>query len=286
MARASSSPARTSRASGRRAKKLFLALGSSRRYTISLRYFRTRPETRSQKQKQLVWRLYGLPIREVAITTSRHKKPRKTRAQSAAHHNKLSRFALPIAPMLLGLTGAVYFSLNLHQAVKLDVVLKHPAVAIAEPATSKSMASSTPVHLTIPSIGVNTDLTTMGVGANGTIQMPIRYDIEAWYTGSPTHGAIGQSVIAGHVDSQHGIGVFWRLRELQPGSEVDVTRADGSTAEFKIITVEQYNKASFPTEKVYGAIQYAGLRLITCGGFFDNQVHDYPDNIVAYGVLE
>lgn len=289
MARISRNPARIRYTSGRRAKKLFLTLGSARQLTISLRYFRTRPENRSKKQSQFVLRPHGLPIREIAITASKSKRKKKpiASAKSTPPYNWIHRFALPIAPMTLGITGMAYFGLNLHQAVRLDVVLAHPAAAITTVQTTpKAMAPSTPVHLMIPSIGVNTDLTTMGLGANGAIQMPIRYDIAAWYTGSPTPGAIGPSVIAGHVDSIHGIGVFWRLRELQPGSVADVTRADGSTAVFKIITVEQYAKSNFPTAKIYGPIRYAGLRLITCGGIFDRQVHDYPDNIVAYGILQ
>ena len=43
----------------------------------------------------------------------------------------------------------------------------------------------------------------------------------------------------------------------------------------------RYPKNRFPAEKVYGAIDHAGLRLITCGGDFDPRSGHYEDNVVA-----
>jgi hypothetical protein len=36
---------------------------------------------------------------------------------------------------------------------------------------------------------------------------------------------------------------------------------------------------------VYGDLDHAGLRLITCGGSFDRQTRNYDDNIVAFADL-
>lgn len=40
-----------------------------------------------------------------------------------------------------------------------------------------------------------------------------------------------------------------------------------------------------PTLEVYGNTGHAALRLITCGGSFDQQTGDYLDNIVVFGHL-
>ena len=80
--------------------------------------------------------------------------------------------------------------------------------------------------------------------------------------------------------------VFYRLGALQKGDRVDVTRADRSTARFVIDTVARYSKAQFPTAAVYGnTTDRAELRLITCGGAFDQTTGHYVDNIVAFGHL-
>jgi hypothetical protein len=52
-----------------------------------------------------------------------------------------------------------------------------------------------------------------------------------------------------------------------------------------VLGVEQYPKDAFPTERVYGDIDHAGLRLITCGGAFDRAARSYRDNVVVYAGL-
>ena len=63
--------------------------------------------------------------------------------------------------------------------------------------------------------------------------------------------------------------MFAHLTKLDPGDQIGVRRADGSTVLFEVLRVEQYAKDRFPTDEVYGDIQAAGLRLITCGGDAD-----------------
>ena len=108
---------------------------------------------------------------------------------------------------------------------------------------------------------------------------------DGWFTGSPTPDEHGPAVIAAHVDWNHAPGVFFHLRDLEPGAEVAVDRADGTTARFEVLEVEQYPKDAFPTERVYGDIDHAGLRLITCGGSFDRTARSYRDNVVVYAGL-
>jgi len=52
-----------------------------------------------------------------------------------------------------------------------------------------------------------------------------------------------------------------------------------------VTQVEQFPKDNFPTDVVYGDIDHAGLRLITCGGAFDRGARSYVDNIVAFAEL-
>ncbi|MDN5749033.1 MAG: hypothetical protein L0H64_11045 [Pseudonocardia sp.] len=53
----------------------------------------------------------------------------------------------------------------------------------------------------------------------------------------------------------------------------------------RVIRVEHHPKDRFPTDRVYGAIDHAGLRLITCGGEFDEEVGHYRENVVVYTQL-
>ena len=146
-------------------------------------------------------------------------------------------------------------------------------------------APAAPVKLTIPAIGVRSSVVNLGLQPNGSLQVPLSTGVVGWYTGSPRPGAVGSSVLAGHVDSKSGPGVFYWLPTLRPGDRVDVSRADGTMAVFSVTKVQTYPKDAFPTSAVYGPTPDAELRLITCGGAFDSTSGHYLNNVVAYATL-
>ena len=155
-----------------------------------------------------------------------------------------------------------------------------PIVAVPQSAAPKPVAA--PVSLTIPVIGVQTNLITLGLTSTGALQVPDTTKVAGWYTGSPRPGAIGSSIIVGHIDGHSLPGVFFRLNTLTRGDKIYVKRADGTLVEFRVTSVQEYLKDHFPTEDVYGPVPDAELRLITCGGALDYAIHHYLSNIVVY----
>jgi Sortase domain len=157
-----------------------------------------------------------------------------------------------------------------------------PIVAVQQSAAPQPVAR--PVALTIPLIGVSTQLIYLGLTSTGTLQVP-PLDMAAvagWYTGSPRPGAIGSAIIVGHIDNINGPGVFFRLDTLRRGDAIYVKRSDGTLVEFRVTAVQSYLKDHFPTEDVYGPVPDPELRLITCGGAFDYATGHYLSNIVVY----
>ena len=161
-----------------------------------------------------------------------------------------------------------------------------PTGPIVAPPPSAAAKVPRPVSLTIPLIGVKTNLITLGLAPGGSMQVPVSRTVAGWFTGSPRPGAVGSSIIVGHVDgrvaSTEAQGVFFRLNTLKVGDDVFVKRADGTTAEFRVTEVQTYLKDHFPTQTVYGPTPDAELRLITCGGAFDSVSRHYLSNIVVY----
>ena len=153
---------------------------------------------------------------------------------------------------------------------------------VAPPQSAAPTPVAAPVSLTIPLIGVQTQLITLGLTSTGALQVPSTTSVAGWYTGSPRPGAIGPAIIVGHIDSFTGPGVFYRLSELKAGDRVYVKRADGTLVEFRVTSVQTYLKDQFPTEDVYGPVPDPELRLITCGGAFDAATGHYLNNIVVY----
>ena len=151
-----------------------------------------------------------------------------------------------------------------------------------------SLPRSLPVSMDIPAIGVHSRLLDVGLNHDGSIQVPsliTQANEAAWYKYSATPGEIGSSVIEGHVDSYAGPAVFFRLGALRPGETIDVTLADGVTAIFRVTGVREYPKDEFPSRMIYGAAQYATLRLITCGGDFDSSTGHYLSSTVVFASL-
>lgn len=158
-----------------------------------------------------------------------------------------------------------------------------PATGVVGPV----LATSSPLAVSIPAIGVRSSLLHLGQTAKGAMEVPPpgpQYDKAGWYRYSPTPGALGPAVIAGHVDSAaKGPSVFFRLGSLRPDDTIQVSRTDGSVAVFVVDEVRRYPKDGFPSKLVYGDTNHAALRLITCGGQFEGG--HYKDNIVVFASL-
>jgi sortase (surface protein transpeptidase) len=197
------------------------------------------------------------------------------------------------AGLLVAVAGVTGLVLTRHQvaphyaAVSAIPVPVGPIAPVARSQDAKEVKPvkvALPVALTIPAIGVRTTLIHLGLTAAGALQVPQSTAVAGWYTGSPPPGAIGSAVIAGHIDSYAGPGIFFRLSQLHPGDRVYVRRADGTLAVFRVTVVRSYAKNQFPTQAVYGPTPDAELRLITCGGTFDSQTRSYLSNTVVYAV--
>jgi hypothetical protein len=210
--------------------------------------------------------------------------------------------AAGLAAVGIGAAGLVTDSVSATPAVQ--VARPAPIAAPTEqtaPAGQTAQAGSTglplatagkaprvakPVWVSVPAIGIKkTSLIHLGLTKSGALQVPDVTTVAGWFTGGPRPGAVGSAVIAGHVDSKTGPGIFFWLRALKPGDKIYVGRADGTMAVFRVTRVHMYAKDKFPTDAVYGAVPDPELRLITCGGIFDRSIGSYLSNIVVFARL-
>jgi len=193
-----------------------------------------------------------------------------------------------VAGVLLIMGGLAAVGFVLASQVHAPQPSASAAGAIANKARGPWLRRSVPVSVAIPAIGVRSKLLHLGVTTDGAIQVPSLYtqaNQAAWYKYSATPGQIGASVIEGHVDSLGGPAVFFRLGALRPGDRVEVRLADGKTAVFRVTGVREYLKTDFPARAIYGATDYAALRLITCGGVFDYNTGHYLSATVVFASL-
>jgi len=163
-----------------------------------------------------------------------------------------------------------------------------PSAAASEPAFTavrEVARSPLPVRLRIPALGVDAAVGPVGKAADGTVEVPTRWEDVGWFDGGARPGEDGPSVLLGHVDSKAGPAVFARLPAAPPGTVVEVVGDGGAVTRWRVDRTEQHPKTRFPTEAVYLPALRPELRLVTCGGAFDRATGHYRDNVVVHASL-
>ncbi|MCD2188139.1 class F sortase [Actinomycetospora soli] len=209
------------------------------------------------------------------------------------------RSAVVVGIVVLAVVGVVLVVLGLQGAgtsrsaapivpadARAPVAVTGPTTTSAAGAAGVELPASPPRRIDIPAIDVHSAINPVGLNPDRTVQVPAPgplYDQAAWYTGSASPGRNGPSVILGHIDSAaDGPSVFYALSRLEPLDEFTVTRDDGRVITYKVNSVRQYPKDAFPSQDVYGPTTRPEMRLITCGGPFDDSARSYRDNTVVY----
>lgn len=161
-----------------------------------------------------------------------------------------------------------------------------PAVPRAADGPSTGAApAALPLRIRIPGIGVDSALTDLQVQPDGHLAAPKNPEQIGWWSDGPHPGDPGAAVIVGHLDSRTGPAAFYGLSSLHPGDTVSIERADRSQVGFTVQALRQYDKDAFPDSEVYATGGPPQLRLITCGGSYDREQHEYRDNLVVYATL-
>jgi len=227
-------------------------------------------------------------------------------------HRQRSRFVRVSIAAVLAVVGVVLVWAALPRAATPDPAVAGPPSEARSPSSSPSagkptaarptteadrkrirdqidglvLPESDPLVVSIPKIGVRSRLVPLGLDDKGAMETPTDVRVAGWFSGGPSPGALGPAVIAGHVTWNGAREVFFRLGSLRPGDQVSIARKDGKTAVFTVSRVAKFSRTHFPTQAVYGPIDHAGLRLITCGGTYDAANHKYLSNVVVFARLQ
>lgn len=168
-------------------------------------------------------------------------------------------------------------------------------VVIIPPTTNPTIPGSTgptvyshplpnPVRVVIPAISTAANIIPVGVEREGVMQTPPARTA-GWYKLGPVPGAPGPAVIVAHSYFNHERDVFYNLKRLQPGDEIQVYDGSGDVAVFVVDSKEEILKTELPTERIWNNTSEPVIRLITCGGAFDPETRHFLSNVVVYGHL-
>ncbi|MDP9325865.1 MAG: class F sortase [Candidatus Dormibacteraeota bacterium] len=168
-----------------------------------------------------------------------------------------------------------------------DVALMKAAVLNVAPVHIENSGPRPPGRLIIRSIGVDAQVIAVGVDRDGNMAVTNEsYDV-GWYNKGPAPGDPGDAVMDGHVDwYDTSQAVFYSLKNVKVGDDVQVQRLDSTTHHFKVTSVKTvaYNADS----KALGLFAPTGpprLSLITCGGQWSRSINQYLSRVIVDAAL-
>lgn len=191
-----------------------------------------------------------------------------------------------VGALLIVVLVAAFYNGKLLAVPEIIIAPEDAVSTVALSEDGPALPESLPVRLIIPKLNIDTGFEEpLGLLEDGTAEVPESNTEVGWYKYGPTPGEMGPAVIFGHVDSYIGPAIFFSLGQLKAGDEIKVGREDGSEARFVVTKLERYPQSNFPSAMVYGDIDHAGLRLITCSGVYDRSRGEYTHNLVVYARL-
>jgi sortase A len=151
-----------------------------------------------------------------------------------------------------------------------------------------NLAASTPdspVRVIVPGIALDASVVPVGIDrASRDMEIPDLPNTVGWYRHGPAPLEAGTTVIAGHLDDLNGPSVFYRLGQLGPGQEIELTMASGETVSYVVRAQVRYPFDAVPASEVYRRDGPHELALLTCAGVFDRSVGRYTETLVVYAV--
>lgn len=165
-------------------------------------------------------------------------------------------------------------------------LLDHPETSHAMRATSAHSRGVTPIRLTIPAIGIDAAIESVGKTAAGQMGVPQNVWNVAWYNRGPLPGTPGNAVISGHYDDATGPAVFYTLDQLDKQDQVVVTLSNGNPLFFVVIDKESYEVDHAPVQRIFGFNPQPNLNIITCNGSWNPKAHTYNRRLVIFTRLD
>ncbi len=159
------------------------------------------------------------------------------------------------------------------------------SIVLPEPPTTYATTTPllSPETLVIPKLNLEAHIQHVGIAKSGNMAVPTNYTDVGWYRLGAAPGEEGNAVIAGHLDNGFGFAaIFKHLSELQPGDEIIVYDATGTSAHFIVERLATYDYSAAPMEEIFGTSTDIRLNLITCDGLWDPNKKMYSKRLIVF----
>jgi hypothetical protein len=175
----------------------------------------------------------------------------------------------------------------------IDLSRPTPAAVVDQNITSVSAGD----RFLISKFGIDAPLSYKVVGPDGQMPNPdgpddvAYYNFSAWPGKGGAPGKGGNAVFAGHVDSgakacKNGTkpppceAVLWDLNSLKVGDEIEIKLA-GVSYKYSVTSNQPVPANNAPWDTIVGTTAQESITIITCGGDFNRDTHEYNNRQVV-----
>ncbi len=143
-----------------------------------------------------------------------------------------------------------------------------------------------PVSLKIPKIGVNSSIESLGLTAEGDMDVPKGLVNAGWYNAGHRPGSIGSAVINGHFGAVgNKPAIFDKLHTLQKSDLLYVEDGDGNTHTFVVSEMRTFQPNEDASIVFRSSDEKGHLNLITCQGRWEKSKKSYSARLVVFADL-
>ena len=163
----------------------------------------------------------------------------------------------------------------------------NPAPATDQPTADEiaayTVAPNMPRYLIIPKLGVKARVMQLGLTKTGALATPSNVFDAGWYNGSAQPGKPGAALIDGHISSWSSHGVFYGLKDLRAGDQMQVVRGDGVVITYQVVKAQTYPDTDTDMTAALTPIAGTnGLNLISCYGSVKPGSSEFNQRIIVF----
>jgi len=169
---------------------------------------------------------------------------------------------------------------QLLQNTNQDVLIETNQVMVS----SEKSISVLPIRLKIPKIGLDAAIESIGLTAQGAVDVPQDPGNAAWYNIGPFPGDVGSAVITGHFGrwKNGDDSVFDNLNKLSAGDSLSIEDENGVKTNFVVRELRLYDQNETVPEVFISNDGKAHLNLITCDGIWNSTSKTFSKRLVVF----
>lgn len=184
---------------------------------------------------------------------------------------------------ILCFVGAIMGFLYFEKPIPTVLVPMPVIEKIVEVIIQEKVRPALPARLTIPAIGVDAAIESVGITPDGAMDIPQNIENVAWFSLGSRPGEKGSAVLAGHYGYKDDrLAVFDNLYKLRKGDKIYTQDEKGIIVTYVVRETRRYDPKADAFAVFGPGDDKMHLNLITCEGDWSTSGKSYSTRLVVF----